>query len=227
MPDILSVSPLTPLALELRWKGQGVLVRKVILVSLIISGALVSGCGNNADDAAGTEFSLAPVPTAPVPTGTANIIDTDVAKQYRASLEKSLAAQNQSGITEIWSDPDGNIAQVVAFDVSKSFAVQHDIIADEATQLESDAMMPTVLLDELDALEGNASTDVGSVSSQKAGTYTVMNHIDDSQYVTVYTIDDQNRISSAKVYVDDELSASAKFVYGLTDEGTAAYAKLK
>ena len=203
-------------------------MHKVIISSIVISAALLGACGNSdsADNSLPTTSAL-PLPVAPEPTGTANVIDADAAMEYRASLEKSLGAQNESGITEIWRDPDGNIAQVVAFDATKTYAVQHDIIADEATQLESDAMMPTVLLDELDALEGNASTDVGSVSSQKAGTYTVLNHIDDSKYVTVYTVDDQNRISTAEVYVDDELSAVAKFIYSLTDEGTAAYAKLK
>lgn len=227
MPDILSVPALGPAALKLRWKGQGVHVRKLFISSLIISLALLSGCGNSDDEAIDATTSAAPYPTAPEPTGSTNIIDTDAAKEYRSSLEKSLSAQGASGLTEIWRDSDDNVAQVVAFDPTKTFAVQHDIIADEASQLESDATMPSILLDELDALEANSATDIGSVSSQKVGTYTVMNQIDDSKYVTVYTIDDQGRIATAEVFVDDELSAVAKFVYSLTDEGLTAYQKIK
>lgn len=202
-------------------------MRKVFISSLIVSLALLSGCGNADDQAIDASMSAVPIPTAPEPTGGTNIIDVDVAKEYRLSLEKSLAAQTAAGLTEIWRDSDDNLAQVIAFDPAKDYAVQHDIIADEASQLEGDSMMPSVLLDELEALEENAATDIGSVSSQKAGTYTVMNRIDDSKYVTVYTIDDQARISTAEVFVDDELSAVAKFIYSITDEGTAAYAKLK
>lgn len=172
-------------------------------------------------------MSAAPVPTAPEPTGSTNIIDADAAAAYRIALEKSLAAQTATGLTEVWRDPDGNIAQVVAFDVDAQAAVQHDIIADTATELAGDAMMPNVLLSELEALEANAATDVGSVSSQKAGSFTVLNHVDDSKYISVYTIDDQGRIAKAEVSVDDELSAVATFTYSLTDEGKAAFAKMK
>ena len=204
-------------------------MRKVILGSILISVSLVTACGRDTGQAQPdalnpTTFAT---PVAPEPTGSTNIIDETAAKAYREALQKSLAAQSETGLTEIWKDPDGNLAQVVSFDVASQKGVQHDIIADEAQELGGDAMMPTVLLDELDALEGNASTDRGSVTSQKTGTFTVLNYVDDSKYVSVYTVDDQGRLASAQVSVDDELSAIATFTYSVTAEGKTAFAKLK
>ena len=208
--------------------SQGVVIlRKLVLSSVAVTAVLLAGCGSSSDEAEPSDsYSMAPAPSAPVPTSSANIIDPDAANLYRTALEASLAAQSANGLTEIWKDGDGNLAQVVAFDQSTNKAAQHDVIGDTAQELDAAAMMPNVLLDELDALEGNAATDVGSVTSQKKGTFTVLNHIDDSKYVSVYTVDAQNRISSAEVYVDDELSATAKFVYEVTQEGKTALAKL-
>ena len=204
-------------------------MRKVILSSTILSLVLVSGCGNDSAQTQPevTDSASVATPIAPEPSGSTNIIDPNAAKSYRDALQKSLAAQAATGLTEIWKDPDGNLAQVVAFDVSMQKGVQHDIVADTAQELSADAMMPTVLLDELDALEGNAATDIGSVTSQKPGTFTVLNHVDDSKYVSVYTLDAQGRIATAEVNVDGDLSAVATFTYSVTDEGKAAFAKLK
>ena len=204
-------------------------MRKIILGSTLAAIALLTGCGNNADQSQPIESSASAyaTPIAPDPTGTGNVIDVDAAKAYRVALEKSLASQADSGLTEVWQDSDGNLAQVVAFDVANGKAVQHDIVADSAQGLTGDAMMPTVLLDELDALEGNAATDKGSVTSQKAGSFTVLNHVDELKYVSVYTVDAQGRIGTAEVTVDGDLSATAVFTYSLTAEAKAAFAKLK
>lgn len=188
---------------------------------------LLAGCGLNRSESANSPI---PSPTrysvAPEPSGSTNIIDLAVASEYRQALEKSLAIAQAKGLTELWSDPDGNLVQIVAFDSRDQRVVQEDVVAEDVQELDSTAIMPAVLIDELDALEGNAATDVGSVTSQSQGTFTILNHIDDSTYITIYELDSNGLIATAKVSVDNELSATAIFNYSLTAEGKSSFAKL-
>ncbi len=188
----------------------------------------ISACGHanvsNPSSTMDASQSADAIDVSPTTTATTNSIDPSAAKAYEAALNASQASANSVGLTELWSDETGGLATVLVQAPHDGKCVQSDLIMKTAQIVDSSAMMPTVLLDELDGLKANNGSDTGAISSPSANTFVVKNRIDGSDYVTTYTVDPQGRIASAQQVVDDQPSATATFRYFITSEGKAALA---
>ena len=158
----------------------------------------------------------------PIPSLSPNDIDKNAAVEYRKALETSLAVAMHYGLTETWNGPDGTLYQIVVFDPASERTVQDDALNQVATDLDSGALMPNMLMAELDGLESNSGTDTGAVKSPAAGTFVITNHIDGSEYVSTYVVDTQSRIISAHLTVDGEVAGDNTYEYTVTTAGAAA-----
>lgn len=192
---------------------KGTVMKLRISLVLVIATLTTCACGTKS------------VPTSsPSPSSSvsSNVVIPSAAAAYRQALDQSLAAANSTGLTELWSDATGALVTVVVQDPKTGVCAQADLIIKDTQLIDADGMMPSVLLAELDGLEANTGTDIGSVKSPASGVIEVANFIDDTHYVTTYTLDSAGRISSAQQLAEGELAATATFSYSITTEGATA-----
>ena len=179
------------------------------------------GAGSNSDNASATPgISGMPSPLA------SNDIDPAAAKVYRDALNASLAAMKSTGLTELTYDTDNALIDLVAYDAATKRVVEQDVEFGDATELDDSATMPNSLLDELDGLEAGTGTDSGSVKSPSAGTIVVTSYLEDTTYITTYTIDAQGRISESSLVLDGDPIGVTKYDYSLTKDAKAAFKAL-
>lgn len=155
-----------------------------------------------------------------------NHIAPNAAKAYRQALNRSLSDAQSLGLTELWSDSTETLVTVVVQDPKTGVCAQSDLIMKETQLIDVEAMMPSVLIAELDGLESNSGSDVGSVTLSANGDIKVTNFMDDTHYTTTYTIDSSGRIATATQFAEGELTATASFDYHVTDEGKRALAEV-
>jgi hypothetical protein len=201
---------------------------KVIAASTVVLAiGLTSGCGNSATSgadatdlptAAATELP-ANLPTAPAK----NEVNPDAAKAYRAALEASLAAMRKSGLTELTYDTDNTLIDVLAYNPANKRVVEQDVEYGDVEELDESASMPNSLLDELDGLEADNGTDVGTVTSPQPGVIVVTSFLEETVYVSTYTINSAGLIESASLVLDGDDLGTTKYVYSLTPEAKKAF----
>jgi hypothetical protein len=181
--------------------------------------------------ACGTKGATPTTSGSPIASGVpspmvSNDIDPAAAKGYRDALKASLAAMQATGLTELTYDDTNALIDVVAYDPSNKRVVEQDVEFGDAEELDDSATMPSSLLDELDGLESGDSVDSGSIKSPVAGTFVVTSNLEDSSYVTTYTLDDQGRIATSKLVMDGDSIGVTKYVYELTKEAKDAFKAL-
>lgn len=151
-----------------------------------------------------------------------NDVAPSAAKAYRQALDRSLAASQSMGLTELWKDATGSLVTVLVESPNDGICVQSDLVIKDTQLIDQEAMMPSVLIAELDGLEANSGSDIGSVKFATNGDIEVANFIDDTHYVTTYALDQGGRISSATQFAEGELAATASFRYEVTPDGQKA-----
>ena len=198
--------------------GKGFLMklRTPLVLAIVVMSA--TGCGTKS------------VPTSsptPLTSVSKNVVIPSAAKAYRAALENSLTSANSKGLTELWSDSTGKLVTVVVQDANNGVCAQSDLVINDTQEIDSAGMMPSVLMAELEGLEANTGTDIGSVKNTASGDIEVANFIDDTHYLTTYALDSSGRIASATQLAEGELAATATFTYAITPEGAKALRAVK
>ena len=82
------------------------------------------------------------------------------------------------------------------------------------------------LLDELDGLEADNGTDVGTITSPKPGTIVVTSFLEDTVYESTYVINAAGLIESATIVLDGDPLGLTKYDYSVTAEAKAAFKAL-
>ena len=192
------------------------------ITPLVIAVAL-TGCSSHSN-AQPSGTANPSVSSSPVITIPPNVIDKNAAVEYRTAIETSLTAATAAGLTETWKASDGTVTQLVVFDPVSGRTVEFDAVNSVGDDLDVGAIMPNMLMAELDGLESNSGTDTGAVASPAAGTFVITNHIDGAEYVSTYVVDSQKRIISAHLVVDGEVAGDNTYEYTVTSAGAAALA---
>ena len=201
------------------------MTRKLVL-SLALIAVVVTGCGSKdvlvkptasvgASDMPPTDGSAAPN----------NNVNASAAKAYRDALTKSLAAAKSDGLTEVWTDEGNAPSTVLSWNGSTKKGVQQDLTDDSAEAIDFDAMMPQANIDELDSIEQNL--DQGTVEMKSATVFIVTTIMDESKFVTTYTLDSQGRLGKAASTIDGDPAGNATFDYSVTSAGAKAFKALK
>ena len=194
-------------------RGKGIVMKLRVSLTIALVALSASACGLKSTPTASPTPSVSISP---------NVVVPSAAKLYRNALELSLETANSTGLTELWTDAAGALVTVVVQDANNGMCAQSDLVVKDTQMIDSDGMMPSVLLAELDGLEASTGTDVGYVKSTSSDTIEVANFIDDIHYVTRYTLDDSGHIASARQFAEGELAATATFTYSVTSEGARA-----
>jgi hypothetical protein len=181
-----------------------------------------SGCSNASPEPGSAQETSAAAPTLEAePTASPNEIEPDAEREFRAALIKSQEGAAESGLTELWFDSDGVMVQVVVQDPKTNTFASYDIDADSVFEMDETSMMPARTIAELDGLMAGGE-DQGSITSEASGRFTVTNIIDQSTYITVYTLDKEGRIEKSVISSDDEPLGEITYTYGVTKEGKSA-----
>lgn len=191
---------------------------------------LTAGCSRGQASASATAMpstgvsqpAATDMPTPP----TKNQVDPNAAKTYRTALEASLAAMKATGLTELTYDTDNKLIDVLAYNSANKRVVEQDVEYGDVEELDDSASMPNSLLDELDGLQADNGTDVGTIASPKPGVIVVTTFLDDSVYVSTYTINAAGLIESASIVLDGDDLGVTKYVYALTPEAKKAFQAL-
>ena len=195
-------------------------LKTIAALSIVLA---LTACGSKgaSPSASGTPVGSG-VPTPMV----SNDIDPNAAKGYRDALKASLAAMQSSGLTELTYDTDNALIDVLAYDPSNKRVVEQDVEFGDAEELDDSATMPNSLLDELDGLESGTGSDSGSIKSPSAGTFVVTSFLEDTTYVSTYTLDSAGRIATSTIVMDGDSIGVTKYEYSVTKEAKAAFKAL-
>lgn len=187
----------------------------------LVTMVLVVGCSRtpNSDSSQAPE-TVAPQPTA-IETVAPNEIDKDAEAVYRKAISASQNSANSNGLTELWFDSEGQLVQVSVQDKSGSLFVTQDMLDESVYEVDESAMMPAMLLAELDALAVSGSN-YGYIVFDESQRIEVSNTIDDIIYVTTYEISEDGLISKAIISAESEPLGEITYSYSVTKEGQAA-----
>lgn len=196
-------------------------------LAILAAVGLTAGCSNDSHDANASKDSGVAAPTlGSQPTEAPNEIDKDAEATYRQAIEASRNSASSNGLTELWFDSDNQLVQVSSQDESESIFVTQDLLDQSVYEVDESAMMPAMLLAELDALAVSGS-DYGYVVFDQSQRIKVSNNIDDIVYVTTYEIGDDGLIYQAFITADGEPLGEITYTYSVTKEGKAALVALK
>jgi hypothetical protein len=189
--------------------------------------SLTSGCASDSPEPNSSQESSIAAPTLEaVPSESANEIEPDAEREFRAALVKSQESAAEKGLTELWFDTDGEMVQVTVQDAKTKTCASYDIDADAVFEMDETSMMPARTIAELDGLIAGGE-DQGSVITSAPGEFTITNTIDLSKYVTIYTLDPEGRIAKSVISSDDEALGEITYTYSVTKEGEDALDALK
>ena len=121
-------------------------------------------------------------------------------------------------------DVDGELVQVSVQDSANSLFLIHDLLEDQVYEVDETAMMPAMLLDELESGTGTDQSNL-TITSASPDIFVVTNTIDEVVYVSNYTLDSAGRISSSTITAEGEPLGTAEYSYEITPEGEAAISK--
>ena len=187
----------------------------------LVTVVLVVGCSRTPNsDSSQAPQTVAPQPTA-IETAAPNEIDKDAEAVYRNAITASQKSANSNGLTELWFDSEGQLVQVSVQDKSGSLYVTQDMLDESVYEVDESAMMPAMLLAELDALAVSGSN-YGYVVFDELQRIEVSNTIDDIIYVTTYEISEDGLISKAIISAEAEPLGEITYSYSVTKEGQAA-----
>ena len=192
-------------------------------LGLVLATVVVSGCSGDSDPlATGTSIPSTSA-SAIVPTPS-NAISPEVLEAYQKAISASQLSAKQNGLTELLIDVDGELVQVSVQDSANSLFLIHDLLEDQVYEVDETAMMPAMLLDELESGTGTDQSNL-TITSASPETFVVTNTIDETVYVSTYTIDSAGRISSNTITAEGEPLGTAEYSYEITPEGEAAISK--
>ena len=194
--------------------------KSIQLICVCAVALILTGCDKGETNTATTSGTSAPT-LEPEVTVSPNVIQPDAEAAYRKALLASQESASTSGLTELLFDVDGEIVQVSVQDSANSLFIIRDFVEDVAYEIDETAMMPAMLLSELDALAATG-TDIGSVTSTSSNLIVVKNRVEDTSYESTYTIDDNGRITESSIRADGEILGTAEYFYEITPEGESA-----
>ena len=188
----------------------------------LATASLTVGCGNSAPEANSSLGSQTAAPTqGGDPAATPNEIDKDAEATYRIAISASQLAAADNGLTELWFDSEGELVQVSVQDKDGTLFVTQDMMDEAVYEVDESAMMPAMLLAELDAL-AVSGTDNGYVVFDSQNRIEVLNNIDEIVYLTTYEINQDGLISRAIISAEGEPLGEITYAYSVTKEGQAA-----
>ena len=192
-------------------------------LGLVLATVVVSGCSGDSDPlATGTSIpSTSASAIAPTPS---NAISPEVLAAYQKAISASQLSAKQNGLTELLIDVDGELVQVSVQDSANSLFLIHDLLEDQVYEVDETAMMPAMLLDELESGTGTDQSNL-TITSASPDIFVVTNTIDEVVYVSNYTLDSAGRISSSTITAEGEPLGTAEYSYEITPEGEAAISK--
>jgi hypothetical protein len=217
LSDIQVTMDYDQVRVQMNWNRSVPTYLGLVLATLIFSGCsgdsdpLASGSPNPSTSASG----IAPTPTP------SNAISPEVLAAYQKAISASQLSAKQNGLTELLLDFESELVQVSVQDSANSLFLIHDLIEDQVYEVDETAMMPAMLLAELESLTGTGEGS-GTVTSSSPQTFVVTNTIDETVYVSTYTIDSAGRISSASIAAEGEALGTAEYSYEITPEGETA-----
>ena len=193
-------------------------------LGLVLATVVVSGCSGDSDPlATGTSIpSTSASAIAPTPS---NAISPEVLEAYQKAISASQLSAKQNGLTELLIDVDGEVVQVSVQDSANSLFLIHDLLEDQVYEVDETAMMPAMLLAELESGTGADQSSL-TIMSASPDTFVVTNTIDETVYVSTYTIDSAGRISSSTITAEGEPLGTGEYSYEITVEGEAAISKV-
>jgi hypothetical protein len=182
------------------------------------------GCGASSPESSSSPGAQTVTPPQSVdPTANPNEIDKDAEAAYRKAISTSQAAAASNGLTELWYDSDGELVQVSVQDQDGELFITQDMMDESVYEVDESAMMPAMLLAELDALAVSGS-DFGYVVYNDQQQIEVSNNIDDIVYVTTYEIGQDGLIYKATINAEGEPLGEITYAYSVTSEGQSAIA---
>jgi hypothetical protein len=187
----------------------------------LAAASLTVGCGNSAPEANSSESQTATPTQSGDPSPTPNEIDKDAEATYRKAISASQIAATANGLTELWFDSEGELVQVSVQDKDGTLFVTQDMMDEAVYEVDESAMMPAMLVAELDAL-AVSGTDNGYVLFDSQNRIEVSNNIDEIVYVTTYEINQDGLISRAIISAEGESLGEITYAYSVTKEGQAA-----
>jgi hypothetical protein len=188
----------------------------------LVTLAFTVGCSNDAPEATQSQDSQTAIPSiSSEPTGIPNEIDKDAEATYREAILASQVSASLNGLTELWYDSENELVQVSVQTKDGSQFITQDFLDGSVYEVDESAMMPAMLLAELDAL-AVSGTDFGYVVFDDQKRIEVSNNIDDIVYVTTYEIGQDGLIYKATITAEDEALGVITYTYSITKEGQDA-----
>jgi hypothetical protein len=205
------------------FKSKSIVRRLTLGMIAVATMSLTVGCGGSSEpNSSSSEAAQTVTPPQNVdPTANPNEIDKDAEATYRKAISASQVAAASNGLTELWFDSDGELVQVSVQDKAGELFVTQDMMDESVYEVDESAMMPAMLVAELDALAVSGSN-YGYVVFDELQQIEVSNNIDDIVYVTTYEIGQDGLIYKATINAEGEPLGEITYFYSVTDEGQSA-----